>query len=104
MARTKSVFSVASEPQSIAIPEQSLQPSESAQLVVMQRTRWPNSADSELAHHAAVLVLEDVAVEHERRLAAGRLVEAGDQLHLITDEDRILPAAVLRPRRPEATP
>src|SRR6056297_3231719 len=56
------------------------------------------SADGELAHHAVVFVLQDVAMEHERRLATRRVFETGGNLGPLAHEHRVLPAAVLRTR------
>ena len=44
-------------------------------------------------------MLKDVTVEHEGFCAAGELLEADQDLHAPIDQNHILPACFLRPRR-----
>jgi hypothetical protein len=61
--------------------------------------RWFD--DDELAHHPAVLVLEDVAVEHVRQVGIGVPAEADEQAAALTRRhgDGVLEATEVRRRR-----
>ena len=48
--------------------------------------------DGDLAHHAVVLMLEDVAVIHEWHPGRRRVVEAHEDLGVLVDQDRVLPS------------
>jgi hypothetical protein len=60
--------------------------------------RASTSSHGKLAHHARVFMFENMAVEHERCLAACGLVKSGEDLGLSGHQNGIFPAGVFGPR------
>jgi hypothetical protein len=52
-----------------------------------------------LPHQSGLLVLEDVAMIHERVFARCQLTESDEKLRLILNKDHVFPAREMSPRR-----
>ena len=50
------------------------------------------SDDSELPHHAVILMLEDVAEVHDGHVGRRQVIEPDQDLRVLIHEDHILPA------------
>ena len=67
-------------------------PGSSTRRPLLARRRTPYLNADVLAHHAGILMFEDMAMKHERMIACRQLREWNEDLRILCHHHRVFPA------------